>query len=74
MVDTVYQGFINNYDDADQTNSLGNYDPKVNPVKHIMHHILQPAGRLYTQWKNFGGRIAFRVEYEQHICVYQGKE
>lgn len=39
-----------------------------------MHHILQPTSKLYTQWRHFEGRKATRLEYEQHLCVYQGTE
>ena len=50
------------------------YDPEKNPVKYQIQHILQLVNRLYTQWEDFDGRRAKRLEYEQHICVYKGVE
>lgn len=50
------------------------YDPVVNPVKHVMHHILASRGRYWTQWEDFPHRSPERLEYEQHICIYSGVE
>ena len=68
----MYTGFGDN--GLEGKSKLGNYNPEINPVKHIMHHILQPTTKVYTQWSSFDGRKARRMEYEQHICVYQGTE
>ena len=72
QVTGLYTGFGDN--GLEGKSKLGNYNPEINPVKHIMHHILQPTTKVYTQWSSFEGRKARRMEYEQHICVYQGTE
>ena len=46
------------------------YDPEKNPMKYMVQYIMQATSQKYTQWSAFEGRKPFRLEYEQHICVY----
>ena len=39
-----------------------------------MNHLLKPVDRRLTQWRDFENRRAYRLNYEQHICVYHGAE
>lgn len=73
QIDHIYVGMAD-VSDPDTKDEYKGYDPKLNPTKHIMHHILQPRNKIYTQWAHFDGRQAKRLEYEQHLCIYQGRE
>jgi len=39
-----------------------------------MRYLMRAVNRLYTQWSEFEGRKSKRLDYEQHVCVYHGKE
>ena len=39
-----------------------------------MNNLMRPTNKLYTQWKQFEGRKPTRLNFEWHLCVWQGQE